>query len=891
MPRNLGEFVSPPDLPDASDPAIERIRWIEPFIDKERVSEFSEASDPRGHFGSTSSSGHQEYQDRLRAIALRKEGKEKAEIAGILDRSPKFVQTWWRKEPKEVPRPPGVHEYLKTEFWRDIEIIRGFGKGLGVYEDALQNTQWVQQMADGQDFKTGGARLKYDKEGRMRPQGNQIARDGVVPGQLPKLDAVMQSMMAQQGIDDRMLKRPGLLWYPDGTSTAIPHRHEAWTALFSFGTPRILTIDGHPVLLRDGDLIVFGTQRHGVPKMCTEAGTFEDYGGRMSVVCFFMPTGQQAQGAEPWRAIVDAPSRKMTGMIRNADLGADAQITGMQTGAKAADVSCLTDLGFSPEESVAALRAVDFNVERAAEILLGGCGPALLHGASEEPETAWSAGIGREAQISALHARLGELHRARASPRSKDAPAESDEAFALKLHMEEESSHEGCSWEERAILMQLQELESDEPTISNKEALRAQFSQYDEMLDAQDAEVWDERGDLMSRHWRRERLQIEQQEPTTLYTFGCAATKEKDFFELLSLHSIRVLYDLRANPEIGSHFAPRSLGVSCRSRGIIYKHVALGPDRAYGILKHLTEDEGRNTLAELVWHARRKRSALLGLEASWRDDHRAAIAQKLKEAGHKVLHVDAAGHPEEHPVDLELPEHLVGEEARLRSLEKKRNAGELAKPQKSLASRSSESVAQRLTMPQVEIDASAELRQATSQGELCRIQRRLANLQRRTEESADLQAGLGPKLLNVTKWVRQEAQLQRENLAAGKTKDGKEKVIPKGASASASLTVTAGAVSASSSSSSQSTIASVNQLLVDCRGCGESFAWEVLDACDGVCAPCTATMLEALVDEDPGIPGDDAPLPETAKPPGDPQMTTKPSWRSQRHRQRNGVEP
>lgn len=28
--------------------------------------------------------------------------------------------------------------------------------------------------------------------------------------------------------------------------------------------------DGQPVLLRDGDLIIFGTQRHGVPKMCGE---------------------------------------------------------------------------------------------------------------------------------------------------------------------------------------------------------------------------------------------------------------------------------------------------------------------------------------------------------------------------------------------------------------------------------------------------------------------------------------------------------------------------------------------------------------------------------------------------------------------------------------------
>ena len=36
----------------------------------------------------------------------------------------------------------------------------------------------------------------------------------------------------------------------------------------SFGSPRILTVDGRPMLLRDGDLIVFGTQNHGVPAMC-----------------------------------------------------------------------------------------------------------------------------------------------------------------------------------------------------------------------------------------------------------------------------------------------------------------------------------------------------------------------------------------------------------------------------------------------------------------------------------------------------------------------------------------------------------------------------------------------------------------------------------------------
>lgn len=45
------------------------------------------------------------------------------------------------------------------------------------------------------------------------------------------------------------------------------HRHDCWTALFSFGHERILTIDNTPLLMQDGDLCIFGTQRHGVPVM------------------------------------------------------------------------------------------------------------------------------------------------------------------------------------------------------------------------------------------------------------------------------------------------------------------------------------------------------------------------------------------------------------------------------------------------------------------------------------------------------------------------------------------------------------------------------------------------------------------------------------------------
>jgi len=48
----------------------------------------------------------------------------------------------------------------------------------------------------------------------------------------------------------------------------------------------------------------------------------------------------------------------------------------------------------------------------------------------------------------------------------------------------------------------------------------------------------------------------------------------------------------------------------------------------------------------------------------------------------------------------------------------------------------------------------------------------LADLQRGSE-GAD--AALKPKLLNASKWVEAQAEEQKRNLAAGKTKDGRER--------------------------------------------------------------------------------------------------------------------
>merc|ERR1712151_89206 len=57
------------------------------------------------------------------------------------------------------------------------------------------------------------------------------------------------------------------------------------------GAPRIFTLDWQPLLLGDGDLLVFGTQRHSVPKMQSVES------GRLSVAIFWYPERHHADAS------------------------------------------------------------------------------------------------------------------------------------------------------------------------------------------------------------------------------------------------------------------------------------------------------------------------------------------------------------------------------------------------------------------------------------------------------------------------------------------------------------------------------------------------------------------------------------------------------------------
>eukprot|EP00927_Polykrikos_kofoidii_P028322 TRINITY_DN2475_c0_g1_i2.p1 TRINITY_DN2475_c0_g1~~TRINITY_DN2475_c0_g1_i2.p1 ORF type:complete len:1056 (-),score=225.81 TRINITY_DN2475_c0_g1_i2:207-3281(-) len=861
-------------------------RW-EQFKGKEEITEFDEAHfSCEGTFQQNSSVGHKDYQDRLRVIHLKKEGMDKAAIATTLGRSEKFVAKWWQKEVKEVPRPWGVHDYLTKDmgrkstgvgatngatmvedsandtatWWRDVEVRRKFVDDPAIYSELLQNTEWKPSNARTRDFATGAYHLKYDQRGNIKWEGHQGGK--YKQGLSPATDKVMQKLFAEYGIADRT---SGVItnWYPDGDGNLGSHRHDCWTALFSFGTERILTIDNTPLLMQDGDLAIFGTQRHGVPRMpeITE--------GRITLVVFFYPNKMQKQGM--WQTITDPEtmeaSKPLVTMLQDRQLGADAEKREIEA-SHGKELLALQQLGFGRADAEAALRASRFDVQQAAEfLLLSGAGSVfndshhdqnMQHllvgdsvGSGASQDTAADAGAisvcataaGNVPVATSAVSRGGRFKKygrvvadgvaastlAEPPPSdgcdvishaSRDTGDKSVSASCCASVTATSSASTACSSTDRtvssssssagsastapssaeaiaslkmsgaasglvdtdeeaaslALALQLQEL--DRPAGADPSLLAAQFQEYEKMLTMDDAEDWNGSGDLMHSPFAREQLSIEKMEKVTVYSVGHGDMLEKDFWEMLSCHSIRVLYDVRPTDYRGElferhqRFTVAALRAQCRSRGVVYKPMPLGRESAYGMLAHIKTDEGRHTLTEIVWQAKRRRTAFMGREESWRDDPRQVAAEELTQAGHTVEHVRTDGSTETHCRVASFPDWLLREEERLKKVEKKRQASEVVRPQKSSVDRSTESIASRLTRPVEEVDAMKEMRNAANQRELVVAQRKLARYQRIAEEKGAL---AGKVLKGTPEWILEDARKQAEWVTSKKKeKDDRE---------------------------------------------------------------------------------------------------------------------
>jgi hypothetical protein len=144
-------------------------------------------------------------------------------------------------------------------------------------------------------------------------------------------------------------------WYPDGMSQVTDHRHDNWTILVSLGSPRVLNVDHARVMMDDGDVILFGTQKHGVPVAppCQ--------GGRLSLVFMFSPV-QRVQEAAMCLAVGDAPPQAPGQQA----VGNDEE----EPCFSQEDVHSLCALGFREEEAEEALEVCGGDCEAAANLLL-----------------------------------------------------------------------------------------------------------------------------------------------------------------------------------------------------------------------------------------------------------------------------------------------------------------------------------------------------------------------------------------------------------------------------------------------------------------------------------------------------------------------------------------
>lgn len=151
-------------------------------------------------------------------------------------------------------------------------------------------------------------------------------------------------------------------WYPDGMAQVTDHRHDNWTILVSLGASRVLNVDYSRVLMEDGDVILFGTQKHGVPVAAPSQG------GRLSLVFMFAPD-QQVEMAS-LRLSGYTVSGEHEPKVQSCEQGMEACSVERFSGRSMEDLQSLCSLGFTMPEAKEALVVCKGDSTAAANLLL-----------------------------------------------------------------------------------------------------------------------------------------------------------------------------------------------------------------------------------------------------------------------------------------------------------------------------------------------------------------------------------------------------------------------------------------------------------------------------------------------------------------------------------------
>lgn len=227
------------------------------------------------------------YRLKLRALWLRGQGLRKVDAAKHLQCTVSFLDECWNLEATSLKPPSVVPTYIAAyetrmlkagvEPFREPVLRRAYARHLNdAYCECASSFTWEPAVFRKRNYETGDVAITDIAASRK-----DCSFGNLVTG-LSHLDRVLSNIRNEFSIQD-----PGAYlmcnWYQDGDKSIAPHQHDFWSATLSFGAPRIFLLDGQPILLGHGDLLVFGTQRHSVPKM---TGVHE---GRISISIFWYP--------------------------------------------------------------------------------------------------------------------------------------------------------------------------------------------------------------------------------------------------------------------------------------------------------------------------------------------------------------------------------------------------------------------------------------------------------------------------------------------------------------------------------------------------------------------------------------------------------------------------
>lgn len=126
------------------------------------------------------------------------------------------------------------------------------------------------------------------------------------------------------------------------------------------------------------------------------------------------------------------------------------------------------------------------------------------------------------------------------------------------------------------------------------------------------------------------------------YTIGTSTRTADEFLNLLKLHNIELLIDIRRFPTSRfEHFRKENLKTLLKNNGIEYVYLGekLGGYRRLKYIEYTKTEEFKQALIELENNLTRKNSAIMCAERfPWRC-HRRFVSIELQKRGWDVLHI------------------------------------------------------------------------------------------------------------------------------------------------------------------------------------------------------------------------------------------------------------